>query len=662
MRRESNGPRRLPDLGQQDRRFSMAFHNINIFISHTTGEHGDVLAHVVPCLESITPASGYAVKPYTSGNEWERDGFPACLAKLRSADVLVAYVTPDFLNSPNCLQEIIRASELGLPIYGILREGDRPAPVGWRFIDKEFQDALPCVSFASAPKSFSPANGPDLAQNISKALSPLSQALRDAAWLEAVTARHALRMQLSLHREDVSVTSLAGKPKYLRCLLKALAEDHSLEFQQHVLKGPYELDLGRDRDFLIRARELFSTASDVYAYSRDTISGFWEREEKALRTSTLEYAVTQVPRCIRVFAFGDARRLNRYRSVLDLNDRVYGMSGAVFVCSQDEFRRIQQATGIPQDETDYGLLKYPIPNGPDLLLWATLDENRLTFKELRSGTSGECEKFSDLLAEAKRVTDEWRLADWSSDTFAALKNPSQGAAVGKLTPSHRGLLRWRPGLHKDLVGWSEVLKSQFPKQSETLGDVKHLVMFSLAGYGDDRDAPNTTSFRRELHKLCSDVREGLRNIGIRSPNVWVGERSTEEAVYDGRYRGGRLVRDIAKSRWEHVLYVDFPNWDKMEEWYQHVEHSDLRRRIYQILRPDVADLYKKADAASDTSDVKAILFDTIERIMRDSLWRLDFRRIDDYLAIAGDKPLEVAEAMITEACSRVGVVLRAHSD
>ncbi len=556
-----------------------------------------------------------------------RKDFPACLQELRKSDLLFAFVTDDYLESTHRAEEISRASELGLPIYAVVQASSKHPNMS-----DEAETRYAGVRWErKVPLNEAPSDG-SIRSAFSNVLTRLKNDIDSPAHFEALLVRRDVRLNLQWLAGQETFRRLIESPRGVRQLVRALADDHHRELSKAFTEPFfYDVDLGRDRDFLLRASAMFSSAKEVFAVSRAGVSGFWIDKDK--KEPVVKYTLSQISDCIRLFSFSNPEDLNSYKHVLDLHDECYGGSGAVFITTDEWLEQILDDTRFPRRtvrDVDFGLLHYHAEEAPapdnDVWVYAELGKDSLTFRRLtKKGpideNIGRYAHFVEYLKRAKKETDHRRRDDVVPASL-------------QMETSELHLLRWRPALHKS--AWGAVLKHLFEEdRREDNVEHKHIVLFKPSAYRDGRREEHTDQqFVTMLQSVCSDIINVFtKEMNIRHPKVWVGRRRAPD-VRDFK-SGAELYTNIGFDDWKYMLIVDFEDYDTMEAWYRHRRHSEIRKTVYTALKPEVEAPYKMlADDSKLDADFKKAIWTMIENAVRDSLWRLDFGQLFDFDAVA----------------------------
>jgi hypothetical protein len=162
-------------------------------------------------------------------------------------------------------------------------------------------------------------------------------------------------------------------------IVKRVLKNTHDEINRIIGGAKYEVDIGIESNFLLRAKPLFANAEKIYAISLNNVSNFWI--EKGSQPLAREYLKSQPESTKRLFVFDGAQSLDLYWSILSKNYTAYGYKGAVLITDRANYTKFlaqvltDENVYLQYQKKDFGLLYYH-----DHWLLAELDNNCLTFE------------------------------------------------------------------------------------------------------------------------------------------------------------------------------------------------------------------------------------------------------------------------------------------
>lgn len=370
-------------------------------------------------------------------------------------------------------------------------------------------------------------------------------------------------------REIQNKVSLNKLPDFKIDLVKMILKEASREIGQ--LKGvEYKLDVGVEKNFLVRARSIFEKSDEIYAVSIDSVSTFWtDTKNKNLAEN---YIKAQPDNTMRLFVFTSPKNANYYRQILQANHNSYGEEGGVFLCSLHSYRCLMSKFGSASEadaymDKDFGLLLYKNftsnSKSKDLLVEAFLDHSELSFRNID-------------LSSIKRFDYNGLINYFRQMKQLEFDNYCEEEIISS-SSSKIVLKRWNPECVIDNSVWEEELRALFPE--ERYGDVYHFVFFK--------------QYNETLEERVRSVRNTLnRDKSImRIKSIWFGKKKEAfSPVADFQYGHLKVGDD-----YEYVLLMNFESFEDLRVYYANEKHSKLRKNIYKHLDKSLELLYECVD-------------------------------------------------------------------
>jgi hypothetical protein len=379
-----------------------------------------------------------------------------------------------------------------------------------------------------------------------------------------------------------------------------------------VLGTAYAVNVGIEKNFLVRARSIFKNATRVCAVSLDTVSTFWTDERN--RALAQMYIGTQPTNTLRLFVFSSPKEANRYRYILQASHNAYGTNGGVFVCSTTSYKSLLRRCGAADDSMSYSRQDFAIleqrahGKAEPVTIEALLDQSELRFRQIDVRAAGRLNYTSFL------------------ELFEELRNLRVGEAYRNAAGQDSLIIkRWNPKCTLDIPTWREELKELFPEDSSS--DVQHFIFL--------RDADGKVEDALTLVK--SALRRHRDRLGIKS--VWLG-RSLERHVGTDALHRARLK---ITSDYDLVLAVKFETSHDLMSYYADQDHSEIRRRLYRRLDRGVDLISVLTEQIELSQSKKTALFeDVIEELVARHLVRYDFIEREDIDSIVEEPPVHFA--------------------
>lgn len=397
---------------------------------------------------------------------------------------------------------------------------------------------------------------------------------------------------------NVRRTYLPYQPSLINRILKD-AKDEILQ----VIDKPYSIDVGFEKNFLIRAEAIFSTASKVYAISLDEVSTFWKNQQT--RKIAQSYIDSQPDNTQRIFVFSSPRSTNAYKEILRRHSNSYGKYGGVYICSKESYLKVMRkiARNSNLDNKDFALLQYD----KDYYIEAVLDRSQLEFDKVdikkRQNKGVNYEKFMSLYEELAKL-DEGEIY-----------------YQGKDKSSEISICKWSNQLlHRDF-DWEDKLKKLFPQKIS--GDAFHMVFF--------KDTDNN------LKAKIANIKNKLYSIKdkMNMKYLWFGEKAKITRVNDSLLKG----RIKISHDFDYVLLMQFDNIEYLKIYYENHQHSEIRKDLYENMDTGIKILYSLAKREDEKS--KTLIFEKIiEELVSKYMVRYDFIEQESISSIIGEAAID----------------------
>lgn len=427
----------------------------------------------------------------------------------------------------------------------------------------------------------------------------------------------ALQLRNKIHDVASLVAQEAGRiqHQFRFQVITDVVADLADEVKSALTAKKYSKDITLEAAFLVRARELFARSDGILAVSLDRFSTFWLPEDEYNRRLVQRYIHIQPKKGTRrLFVFSDPRCAAQHRHVLDQHYQAYGRGGGVYLCSWAAYRRflsrsIGEDSRAKRDlidtysEKDFAVLNYQNPTtGLQEKFFATLSSTSLEYEPLTSGTQEGIEKLEADLNSAMEI--------------------SEGSWHGV-----HEILRWDPVLAapRDDSHWKRELERMFqskpPTPGEEEGDVMHFVFFS--NKVTDQLPTVITEVMDRLGGMQSRFHGGLVK------DVWFGKhtrRLTQLNAVDGVTGGKLITENTFVQTHPYCLIVKLDGAKQLEEYYNHINHSDARKRIQNSFGDKLITQMHAGLANSLAPDIKKEKYQEIENIARLYMIRADYMR------------------------------------
>lgn len=401
--------------------------------------------------------------------------------------------------------------------------------------------------------------------------------------------------------------------RFQRELIRKILDETKSEIS-NILGLDYTLDVGIERNFIIRAESIFKNADEVYAISLDHISTFWTQ----VRQKAKEYVDNQVPNTIRLFVFSTPKIANSYREILQASHQSYGHTGAVLLCSLDSyhmFLRKYLSSSRNLDRylgKDFGILRYMNRD-----IEAFLDNSELKFNTIDLNSTRLGLNYKGLISDFERL----KKLDFEEPYVEEYRQDRPQVIIKK----------WNPDCFRDNDVWSQELLKLFPKQ--TSGEMYHLVCFK------DKNG----NFRGKLHEIVAKLKQKKDRLGIKE--IWFGRQpeQQEKPVIDHIFKGKLKI----SKDYDYILMMKFEDYERMKTYYENQQHSLLREDLYASMNEGLKYLFQELKSFSQQDKVLKVYENLVEEVVSHYMVRHDFLGEEDVFHIVQESPIPFLDTWMT---------------
>jgi hypothetical protein len=484
---------------------------------------------------------------------------------LKESDCVLVILTKNSIVSFEVREELVRAHERQIPILA-LKEA------------KVNRDSLPHflrdISFIEYDE--------DNQGNLRLPLMDMHNRLK-AMVEKAVTTK------LASAAKDLMEMAKTLQAKNDTELFRAEIVSNVIERTREEIKGVlgqrYNIDIGLERAFLIRATPLFQNAEKIYAVSYDKISTFWKNPN--LIETAKDYLRNHKPYTIRLFVFSTPLEAHKYAKILDTHAAHYNTEGAVILCSIESYMRIVDEVSNQKGKTsvllteDFGVLDFG-----NKVVEATLSETSLKFRYVR-------DNLATLINHPR---------------FMEIMERFRHLAQGEMDTEY-GVLRW----HSDFLNyrgkWAEKLTQLFPHPTR---DTYHMVFFTQKNGG------------HEARNKIAEIKDKLATLdeNVRPKEIWFGKLSYTDAI-DSKYRTALKT----KNEYPYALLMRLDSFSQLKDYQNTLEHSKIRHDLYASFDERIQNLYHFLEGLGERDPRKTRLFEVIEELIGQYMVRMDY--VDD---------------------------------
>lgn len=506
--------------------------------------------------------------------EWKED----ISTNLDKASTFLLLWSEECKTRQNVLEEVFRADERGIPFVVVALDGStssntthaitsKPNPI--RATKAQFSDCFPEILERTA-------NNDDV----------LFPALVRYRQLKKFIADPKYRLGYRPH------------------LLSAALEETSQEIDS--IHGSYEFNIGVQRNFLRRAKELFSHSNTIYAFSLDKVSTFWTSEryfEASEEYVESQQAVDNVRNTARLFIFSNQESAESYRRQLVSSSTKYKF---IYFTSLDYFKK----KIVPI------ICKAGHQNDSDTLR-QFFQSKDFGFLQHREDQQWYCPTLSldSLQIDLDDPNSAFPFSRENVDKyFRNLMSCLPGEMSGK---GHA--IRWSDEFSNGKE-YSEKISELFP--AEMPGKWRHIVVVRTKIRQNHRAALTVAS---KIKLWLLELKE--EDASHAPVETWFGTRKVLD-VKDPRYKGRMCTSsNLSEDEEQHIIIMEFESKEKLLEYYNDVEHSKKREEFFKQLNVTVGDLYDVAEANETRA---ATIYDAIEERVKDVFARFDFESVERY--------------------------------
>jgi len=416
---------------------------------------------------------------------------------------------------------------------------------------------------------------------------------------------------LELKRIKNSIKDLRTLQKFRSDLIKRILNEACKEIKEvREQEQEYKIDVGIEKNFLVRARCIFENAAEVYAISIESVSTFWTDSKNKLLAEN--YIAQQPKNTIRLFVFSSFRTASKYRYILQASHNSYGKDGRVFMCSLHSYINLLEkfsdgSSGSVKKylEQDFGILFYN-SNFEESHIEALLDHSELRFKKIDLDAPDKI-NYKEIISYFKKMEYldfESIFEDQSEDKKIYIK-------------------RWNPkGLEfEDLL--KKDLKKIFPE--ERSGDAYHLIFF--------KNKNKNNNLESKILEVKNFLNYYKKDLGFNF--IWFGKKTDPIPVSDFSY--GELKLNF---EFDYLLMMKFDSYNDLRTYYSNQRHSHIRKNFYSNFNEGLSILYQYLETLkeSDPNKVVPIFEQVIEEIVSNYMVRYDFVDKEDIDSIIKEPP------------------------
>ena len=392
----------------------------------------------------------------------------------------------------------------------------------------------------------------------------------------------------------------------------------------------YTHNLGVERSFINRSVPIFQRANRIFAISLDSASSFWLSD--STKSTAIEYTKQQSKKTYRLFVFSTPESMLNHRWVLDGHAKIYGTSGKVMMTSIDawaNYLKSRTKSKRPHYLTeDFGILEYSVTQKKIL---AQLGNSKLTFREIKTpeDLDGVVDIRDDFLMLPETIN---RPVEHEPHSFCVLK-PSEASGAQFWLWDDRFA-------DDDPKYWyscvSDVFGGDIDFGAKYTADVIHSVLISPPAHRSDAEVIDA------IRDAINGVLRMTDATGERLvKSIWFG-RSTDEAV-DKPIRDGKLgspldMNKAFHAKWRWCLTMSFESEKARDQYYENIEHGEVRKNLYSFLDQTAAQLYEDAESIVGDDAAKERIGRVIEQIISQHIMRMDYFVPSPFVVYSAIKP------------------------
>jgi hypothetical protein len=488
------------------------------------------------------------------------------------ADVIVPIITPEWLASHECRDELVRAHERRRRIIPFRRADltDDGPPRTPHYLTKHLHVKWDDKSIDT---------------NINELIDRL-ECVRIERW--KVDCHRSIR-SLGDYVQEADLT-----PHWKAALSRRVVTGAQAQLKKILQDSECSFEISLDSTYLNLADPIFGSAESILAVCIAEISSFWTNPDfRQKATNYLGKQKDSAKSISRLFVFRNADEANTYKNVLQAHQLQYGMrpQSGVFFCSKESYQALlQQWDYVARPESlaqDFGILTFGEDSPP---LHAILNLREFRFREFQP----------DDITEARN-----QLVIEQFVKFRLLKD-------GQFD-QQTGVFRWSADFYEDPGAFANVLTTAFGNRG---GRISHYVALR-----PNKDSLNFDGYLYGLAARFYSDRKLLRIVDVR-----VERRVSGLKPVDGRFEG--VIQTL--SSFDHLLRIDFETKEALAHYYAHQIHSLEREKLYICLNPAI----EKDFVALKTlppNDVKGRqqAFEAIEQTMQTAGFILRYDAVDE---------------------------------
>jgi hypothetical protein len=498
--------------------------------------------------------------------------YKAISNNLNWCDVVVPIITPNWLASHECRDELVRANErrkIIIPFRHSAVSDDGPPKLPWYLAhnlsvlwhEQELQRAIDDI------------------------LSRL-HTLRDSAW-QASCYRDLRVIGDDVHKSE-------STPTWKAALCQRVLQNAKVQLRNILVNDDCGFPVAHEQAYLRFAEPIFGRAKTIIAICIASISTFWTNPDFSNDAGTyLRNQDSSADSIMRLFVFDSVDELVRFRSILQKHHHAYGRelpSSGVFLCSTRSYGRLLKRWSLSSDfralHQDFGLLSFRDGNSR---MYATLDDREFHYTAYDE---------EDITLTTYRLIGEY---------FESLKTLQPGEF-----DSESGVSRWSPEWSDDDGQLTQAVAALFQDRHQP---ASHIVLIR-----PEANSPVVADYLRQLV-----VRFHKQRTALKIKSIALSQRC-DLGITDRRYAAPLLTL----QDFDYYLAMTFDDEDALRHYYQHELHSLERENLYIVLNPGVKPKFEEASLLPKRQiQERAALFSEIERAMQEGGYVMRIDALDD---------------------------------
>ena len=445
------------------------------------------------------------------------------------ADCIIEFFSQQTLSDNLVQDELIRASERGVTIIPIRRDGEEITSYPTAIVST--------VADLSWIKVAIRGSGLQLdASEAEKLLDRLEPILTGRA---ADVGRRNRRLMDSID----ALRDAAGNRPYIDSIVEQLLANAARDIAS-LAHRDYARDLGLTHAYLRRADEFFRLCQSAVVINSDRTSVFWTdpRSEKIIE----QFLETQSSKPVsRMFVFRDAASAHRHHDVLKRHFSAYAgdsKAGRVMFCSERTFRTISELKFGDGDEMrSVGIMTMPSGSETEGLanqafVCSELYNEKITFTDIQ-------------------LADDRIRKDQCSSVLEWFERVSRLApAMNVIDVDGRFIGVWDSQLDS-VAAWTGVLEKLFEGRVED--QPEYLTLMTIRA-SEERKEPIAMNFRALNEKLPADTENMARRNG-RFVRLWTGRPLADDVgIVDPETHGVINFGSVADHEWMASAWSEGP--------------------------------------------------------------------------------------------------------